>query len=147
MKFTLIIDKTKEQQITACVHERSELTDRIETLVMQQAGTDRLPAFTEDGMQLLPFSEMECITVLDGKTYAIDAKGNAHRLKLKLYEVEKLVPTSFIRINKSSLANENRLARFCSDLCGGVNAVFRSGYTEYVSRRCFSEIKRRFASK
>ncbi len=143
MKFKLIIDKSREQEITACVHARSELTDQIEALVMQHTGTDRLPAYTQDGVQLLPFSQMECITVLDGRTYAIDTGGNRLRLKLRLYEVEQLIPSAFIRINKSSLANENHLACFRSDLCGGVNAVFRSGYTEYVSRRCYQEIKRR----
>lgn len=147
MKFTLLIDNDNEPEIIARVRERSELTDQIEALVMQYAGTDRLPAYTEDGMQLLSFCDIECITVLDGKTYAIDTSGNQLRLKLKLYEVERLVPASFIRINKSSLANENRLARFRSDICGGVTAVFRSGYTEYVSRRCFAEIKRRFDRK
>lgn len=147
MKFTLIIDEAAEPEIIARVPARSELTARIEALVMQHTGTDRLPAYTEAAMQLLPFSEIECITVLDGKTYAVDTSGNQLRLKLKLYEVEQLVPTSFIRINKSSLANENRIARFRSDLCGGVTAVFRSGYTEYVSRRCFADIKRRFDRK
>ena len=147
MKFTLLIDSENEPEVIVRVRQRSELTDQIEALVMQYSGTDSLPAYTEDAVQMLPFRDMECITVLDGKTYAVDTTGKLLRLKLKLYEVEQLVPASFIRINKSSLANENRLARFRSDICGGVTAVFRSGYTEYVSRRCFAEIKRRFDRK
>lgn len=147
MKFTLLIDSENEPEVIVRVRQRSELTDQIEALVMQYSGTDSLLAYTEDAVQMLPFRDMECITVLDGKTYAVDTTGKLLRLKLKLYEVEQLVPASFIRINKSSLANENRLARFRSDICGGVTAVFRSGYTEYVSRRCFAEIKRRFERK
>ena len=30
---------------------------------------------------------------------------------------------------------------------GGVDAVFRCGYREYVSRRCFAEIRRRYEGK
>lgn len=144
MKFQLIIDKTKEQEVVATVHERSALTDTIEQLVMQYSGSDKIPAYTEDDMKMLPFGDIECITVLDGKTVAIDRNGTHYRLKLRLYELEKLLPASFIRINKSTLANENRLERFSAAFSGGVDAVFRCGYREYVSRRCFASIKRRY---
>ena len=144
MKFKLIIDTQKDEEITATVHRRSPLTDQIEALVMQYTGTDRIAAYTEDDRKLLPFGEIECITVLEGKTYAIDIHGKRYRLKQRLYELEAVLPASFIRINKSAIANENQLERFSASFSGAVDAVFRSGYREYVSRRCFAEIKRRF---
>ena len=144
MKFKLIIDAEKDEEIIATVHERSPLTDQIERLVMQYTGTDRIAAYTEDDMKMLPFTDIECITILDGKTYAIDTNNRRYRLKLRLYELEEILPSSFIRINKSTLANETRLERFTASFSGAVDAVFKCGYTEYVSRRCFAEIKRRF---
>jgi DNA-binding LytR/AlgR family response regulator len=147
MKFRLIIDAEMDEEVVASVHERSPLTDQIEQLVMQYAGTNRIAAYTEDEMRLLLFSDIECITVLEGKTYAIDSHNKRYRLKQRLYELEKLLPSSFIRINKSALANENRLAQFRTTFSGAVDAVFKCGYTEYVSRRCFAEIKRRFDKK
>lgn len=147
MKFKLIIDKTKDEEIVATVHSRTGLTDQIEALVMEHAGSDRIPAYAEDNLKMLAFSDIECITVLDGKTYAIDTQNQRYRLKQRLYELEELLPSSFIRINKSALANENRLDRFAVTYSGAVDAVFKCGYTEYVSRRCFAEIKRRFDSR
>lgn len=144
MKFTLNIDKAKDEEVVATVHGRSALTDQIEQLVMQYAGEDRIAAFTGDGMRMLSFGDIECITVLDGKTYAVDIHRKRYRLKQRLYELEALLPASFIRINKSAIANENRLERFTVTYSGAVDAVFKCGYTEYVSRRCFSQIKRRF---
>ncbi len=144
MKFELIIDKEKEEVVTATVHERSALTDRIEALVMQYTGTDKLPAYTEDDWKMLAFSDIECITILDGKTHAIDLHGKRYRVKQRLYELEGLLPACFIRINKSALANENRLERFSASFSGAVDAVFKCGYREYVSRRCFAAIKRRY---
>lgn len=144
MKFTLIIDRTKEEEITAVVHERSPLTDRIEEMVLRESGSDRIPAYTEDGMKLLPFAEIECITVEDGRTWAIDIHGERYRLKERLYELEEKLPSCFMRINKSAIANENRLERFSASFSGAVDAVFRCGYKEYVSRRCFAAIRRRF---
>ena len=147
MKFTLIIDKEKDEEVVVTVHERTALADEIEALVLKYAGADRIPAFAEDDIKMLPFSDIECVTVLDGKTYAIDCQNRRYRLKQRLYELEQLLPSSFIRINKSTLANENRLDRFAVTYSGGVDAVFKCGYAEYVSRRCFAQIKRRFDAK
>ncbi len=147
MKFTLIIDKEKDEEIVATVHSRSALTDEIEALILKYAGADRIPAYRDDDMKMLAFSDIECVTVLDGKTYAIDSKNQRYRLRQRLYELEAQLPSSFIRINKSTLANENRLDRFAVTYSGAVDAVFQCGYTEYVSRRCFAQIKRRFDAK
>ena len=147
MKFNLIVDKTKDEEVVATVHSRSALTDEIEALILKYTGADRIPGYREDDMKMLAFSEIECVTVLDGKTYAIDSRNRHYRLKQRLYELESILPSSFIRINKSTLANENRLERFAVTYAGSVDAVFKCGYTEYVSRRCFAQIKRRFDSK
>ena len=144
MKFTLNIDKTCDEEITATVHAPSELTERIEALVMEYMGRDKLPVYTEYEMKMLPIAQIECITVIDGKTWAIDTSGKRYRLKGRLYEVESLLPSNFIRINKSALANTARLDRFAVCFTGAVDAVFQSGYREYVSRRCFADIKRRY---
>ena len=144
MKFTLIIDRTQEEEITATVHGPSDLTDRIEELVREYAGSDRISGYREDEVKILRFQDIECITVSDGKTWAIDIHGTHYRLRQRLHEVEKLLPASFIRINKSALANETRLDRFAACFSGAVDAVFKCGYREYVSRRCFAQIKRRY---
>lgn len=144
MKFSLIIDKSREEEVAVTVHERSSLTEQIEALVLQHTGSDRVAAYTEDEMKPLPFDEIECITVLEGKTYAIDTRNRRYRLKQRLYELEQQLPSYFIRINKSTLANEKRIERFAASFSGAVDAVFRCGWREYVSRRCFAEIKRRY---
>ena len=145
MKFRLIISKEKEEEVVATVHARSPLIDEIEALISKH--TDRIPGYTEDDIQMLSVSQIECITVLDGKTYAIDSKNRKYRLKLRLYELEQQLPSFFIRINKSTLANENALDRFTVTVAGSVDAVFKCGYREYVSRRCFAQIKRRLEGK
>lgn len=145
MKFRLIIDKEKDEEVVATVHDRNPLIDEIEALISKH--TDRIPGYTEDDIKMLSVSQIECITVLDGKTYAIDSKNCRYRLKQRLYELEEQLPSSFIRINKSTLANEAALDRFTVTVAGSVDAVFKCGYKEYVSRRCFAQIKRRLEAK
>lgn len=145
MKLKLIIDKDKDEEIVITARQRTPLIDEIEALISKH--TDRIPGYTEDDIKMLLVSEIECVTVLDGKTYAIDIKNRRYRLKQRLYELEAVLPPSFVRINKSTLANEARLDKFRVTVAGSVDAVFKCGYTEYVSRRCFAQIKRRFESK
>lgn len=147
MNFRLIIDETQPEEVVATVHQRSSLTDQLEALVLSQVSADRLMAYREDDTVLLRYSEIECITVVDGKTYAIDRQNRQYRLRQRLYELEAGLPSTFIRINKSTIANENRLERFVTGFSGAVDAVFKCGYREYVSRRCFAAIKRRYQQK
>ena len=144
MKFRLIIDEYADEEVVATVHNRSALTDELEALVLQYAGDNKLPGYTEDDLKLLSYRDIECITVLDGKTIAIIKDGSRYLLKQRLYELEQQLPACFIRINKSTLANENRLEKFTASFSGAVDAVFKCGYREYVSRRCFAAIKRRY---
>lgn len=144
MKFTLHIDELKDEEIIIHAHRRSALTDRIEALVREQSGADRIACWDGDEIKLLSTDEIECVTVLDGKTFAIDSHGKHLRVKQRLYELEECLPGCFIRINKSTIANEKHILRFSASFSGAVDAVFRCGWREYVSRRCFAEIRRRY---
>ena len=144
MRYKLIIDKDAEEEIIAIVHSPSSLTQQIENLVCSFSGQDYLMGYRDDELRKLQFSEIECITVLDRKVVAIDGTGNHYRIQDRLRDLEDILPSYFIRINKSTLANEHRIERFMPVFSGGVDAVFRCGYREYVSRRCFAEIRRRY---
>ena len=144
MKYRLIIDKEAEEEIIAIVREPSPLTQQIENLVCSYSGTDFLMGYREDEIRKLAFSGIECITVLDRKVIAIDTAGSRFSLKDRLRDLETVLPSYFIRINKSTLANEHRIARFDAGFSGSVDAVFHCGYREYVSRRCFAQIRRRY---
>ena len=144
MKYKLIIDKKAEEEIIAIVHTPSSLTQQIENLVCSFSGADSILGYREDEMRKLAFQEIECITIVDRKVMVIDTCGNQYRIQDRLRDLENVLPSYFIRINKSALANEHRILRFDAAFSGGVDAVFKCGYREYVSRRCFAEIRRRY---
>ena len=144
MKYKLIIDKNAEEEIIAIVHSPSSLTRQIENLVCSFCGSDSIMGHREDELRKLTFEDIECITIIDRKVMAIDTRGIQYRLHDRLRDLEEILPSYFIRINKSTLANEHRILRFDTVFSGGVDAVFQCGFREYVSRRCFSEIRRRY---
>ena len=147
MRYKLIIDKDAEEEIIAIVHAPSSLTRQIEDLVCSVSGPDGIIGYREEEMRKLMLSEIECITILDRKVIAIDTAGSRYRIQDRLRDLEDVLPSYFIRINKSTLANERCIARFDAVFSGGVDAVFQCGYREYVSRRCFAEIRRRYEGK
>ena len=147
MKYRLIIDKDAEEEIIAVVHATSALTQQIENLVRSFSGADSIMGYRDDEMRKLTFGEIECITILDRKVIAIDTNGSRYRVQERLRDLEEILPSYFIRINKSAIANEHCIARFDAVFSGGVDAVFQCGYREYVSRRCFGAIRRRYEGK
>ena len=147
MKYKLIISKDSEEEITVVAHSPSSFTQQIEDLVRTYTGADSIMGTREEDIRRLSFHEIECITVLDRKVIAIDIKGDYYRLQDRLRDLEAYLPSYFIRINKSTLANEHRILRFNATFSGGVDALFQCGHRDYVSRRCFAEIKRRYEVK
>lgn len=144
MKYKMVIDKNAEEEIIAIVHEPSRLTEQIENLVCSFSGTDGIMGSNDDEKRRLSFHEIECITIFDRKVIAIDTNGTQYRIQYSLRDLEEILPSYFIRINKSTLANEHRILRFDAVFSGGVDAIFQCGYKEYVSRRCFAQIRRRY---
>lgn len=143
MKYKLIIDNESEEEIIAIVKEPSALTEGIENLVLSYTGKDSITGFNDEVIMQLKFSDIECITVIDRKMTAIDVRGIQYRISQRLCELEGILPSYFVRINKSTIANWNRILRFDTVFSGAVDAIFMCGYKDYVSRRCFTEIKRR----
>ena len=144
MIFNLQINKDCEESVTAVVHECTPLTDEIERLVMQENVTDRIAGYDEDGITMLDIKQVECFFVQSEKTYAAYSDGKRYLIKKRLYELENILPDEFERINKSAVANRSRISKFKVQLSGAVDAVFASGYTDYISRRCFSELRKRY---
>lgn len=142
MKFKLNIDKNKEEVVEATLHSKGDFSYKLEEMVLGYSGEDSITVYTEDDIKVLKFSEIECVTVDGSKTYAVDVSGERYRLKMRLYEISEILPGYFIKINKSSLANRKQIERFSAAFSGSVDVIFKSGCRDYVSRRCFADIKK-----
>ena len=144
MKFSLILDKARDEEVVVYAHSANELTTKIEKIVMEESGEGGLYVCNEEEIKRIDLVDIECITIIDRKVYVICADGKKYRMNKKLCDIEPNLPSYFIRINKSSIANENKIKSYKTAFSGAVDAVFKCGYKEYVSRRCFANIKRRY---
>ena len=144
MNFRLIIDKEKNEEVVMVSHSANNFTAKIENLVLSYSGNDEISVMGEDDIVSIKFSEIECITIIDRKLYAINSNKEKYRINQKLCDIEEKLPEYFIRINKSTIANERKISSFKAGFSGAVDAIFKCGYKDYVSRRCFAIIKRRY---
>ncbi len=144
MIFKLFIDKSCQEEVIASVHERTPLINEIERLVLQDSISDQLPGYKDDEIIMLEISEIECFAVENDRTFAIYQNGERYQIRKRLFELENILPSDFERISKSAIANWKKISRFKVQLSGAVDAVFKSGYVECISRRCFSDLKRRY---
>lgn len=144
MIFKLQLDRNHVEEIVATVHQRTALIDEIERLVTQDNLSEQIPGYEEDKIVMLDLKQIDCFFVEDERTYAHCQDGKQYLIRRRLYELEKNLPGYYERISKSAIANWPRISRFRVQLSGAVDAVFKSGYTECISRRCFAEFKRRY---
>lgn len=142
MKFKLIIDKNAEECITAVCHERTPIIDQIESIIQKESNDNSIVGYADDEFKTIEFESIEVIYVEEGKTFAVLDDKRTYRVKLRLYEIESLLPPNFKKLSKSVIGNMKKIDRFSSTITGSVDAVFKCGRKEFISRRCFAEIKR-----
>lgn len=142
MKFKLIIDKNAEECVTAVCHERSDIIDQIELIIQKESNDDGIIGYADDEFKKIGLENIEVIFIEDGKTFAVLDDKRTYRIKLRLYEIENLLPSNFKKLSKSVIGNMKKIDRFSSTITGSVDAVFKCGRKEFISRRCFAEIKR-----
>lgn len=141
MKYTIIIDKNREEEVIIYAKEKSTLTDEIERLVndnnLELIGYDK----NGEGVKLTA-DEVYCFTVEDNKIFAITEKDKL-RIKNRLYQLEEFLPEYFVKINQSCVANIRKIARFDTSVSGTLMIKFKNGYKDYVSRRQMKAVKER----
>ena len=145
MNFKIFINKEKEEEIVATVHKRTKLIDEIEALVVNEDTANEIVGYDEDGIVILKLENIEAFYIENSKSYTVCTDKKRYRVKSALYELEKILPSNFKKLNKSNLANMKHIVRFKTLLNGAVDAEFKSGFTDYISRRCFAELKRRYS--
>ena len=140
MKCTVIIDKSREEEVIVYAHSESDLTKKIEEAAKE--GEVRLLGFREGEIVPLIPDDVICFSVVDGHVMAATGNGK-YRLRERLCAIEEVLPSDFVRINQSCIANLRKILRFEASYGGALRVVFKNGDVDYVSRRQLKNVKRR----
>lgn len=145
MKCETVISAQEEERVIIYAHERRPFIEKIEALAASD-GQGELFGYTDSECVRLERSEIECVSVIDGKVVAITQRGR-FRLRERLYMLEESLGGGFVKINKSALANIDSIERFSASFGASLLVTFKCGYSDYISRRQIKNVKERLYQK
>ena len=140
MKCTVILDKTREEEIVIYAHQKNEMIFEIER--MAQEKPLQMTGFLNEEIVRLELQDIYCFTVEGGRLYAI-GENEKYLIKARLYNIEEILDKNFIKINQSSIANVKKIQKFDASISGTLKVIFKNGHTDYVSRRNIKNVKER----
>lgn len=140
MKYQLIIDKDKDEEIVIVAHEKNKLINEIERLI--KSSNINLFGYKDDKIINLTLDEIYAFYTQDGKVYA-KTKNEAYLIKERLYVVIEYAKDSFVKINQGCLVNVGKILRFESTISGAIKVVLKNDFSDYISRRELKNVKRR----
>lgn len=140
MKWSLFINKEKEEEILIYAHEENDLVKDIISLVALQDKT--INGIYNDEIQLITPSLVSCFISENNKVYAL-INDKKYLIKKRLYQIEEMMDESFLKINQSCLVNRRKIVKFQTSIGGSLMVILDNGYKDYVSRRELKNIKQR----
>lgn len=141
MKISLDIDQEYEQ--TKVTIHCKELDDSVQEIVdfLKAKETDFIIGKEGEMQYILKPKSIHYFHTEEETVVAVTSEGS-FKLKEKLYELEKILPSSqFVRLSKSVIANLHELKRFEPSFNGTLCVYFKSGSKEYVTRHYMKNIK------
>lgn len=132
MKIKLIISKDVDERVEIYTHEKSDLIEQIENAINNYH--KNIPGYIDDEIVLLPIDKIYRFYIENNKIFAT-TETKRYWIKLRLYQIENMLGSSFIKINQSCLVNKNKIKKFSSSWGGTLLVELTNGETDYISRR------------
>ncbi len=140
MKFTLHIDKEREEEILIYAREDRPAFAEIKRLALGEES--KLVGYEGTQIVVLNIQEVTCFVSQDDKVYALVGK-HRYWVKKRLYRLQEQLGHDYVRINQSCIANLRQISRFSASIGGSLQVIFRDGSKDYVSRRELKNVKER----
>jgi DNA-binding LytR/AlgR family response regulator len=140
MKFRLIIDENRDEEVVVYAKKESAFTSELEALV--KSNSAEILGYSAGSIVRLAPSDVYAFAVEDGKIFAHTAS-EKHLVQNRLYRIEEIVGERFVKINQSCIANIKKIDRFKATVGGSLTVVFKNGHVDFVSRRNLKNVKER----
>lgn len=133
-----------EEQISI---EGPEMTEEIQQLVSYIDDLDKLQEIKgsiNDEIYFLDIKDICSFMSLNKKVYAC-TRDTEYRITYRLYELESVLPTQFVRISKSEIVNIDAIYKLQLQANGLIRIYFNNVDYTHSSRRYLKLIKERLS--
>lgn len=141
MKIHLVINNDIE---TTEIHiHAKEYNEQIEQLMKQLQATQSptmIDGYFNQDIHMLKVDEIYSIYAEGPKVY-LQTEEQEFEAKKKLYELEAQLAKDFVRINKSTLINLNKITSIQLATLSSTQALLENGVSIHISRKYIKELK------
>ena len=134
--------KAEDCEVTIRCPKLDEEVTRIQKLLSDgAAGITQLSFFKADSEYFVQLSDILFFET-DGGQIRAHTAGDEFETKYKLYELEEMLPSCFLRISKSTILNTHKLYSITKNITGASKIEFQGTYkTVYCSRNYYKALK------
>ncbi len=142
MKIRIEISNCEEEEIVIKCKERTDKISHLETVIENAVrGDSVLVLYSANTEYYIPKKEILFFETFDGKVCA-HTKDHMYKTSHKLFELEGIMPSYFVRISKSCIANAKMINSLRRELTGNGEITFAgTDKSTYFSRGYYSILK------
>jgi DNA-binding LytR/AlgR family response regulator len=141
LKIEYIPPDVMEEVVIRC-HSRTENVEAIERAVKNLVSSQgEFAASLGDVEYFIPENDILFFETLDGKI-GVHTTKNMYYTGYKLFELENIMPKSFVRVSKCCILNSSKVSSLAHNLTGASRVTFYdSDKAVYVSRNYYKILK------
>lgn len=143
IKIEIVNEQIEDEIIIKCAKLTDEIKS-IQSLISETISKSPEIAFFKSNEQyFLQLNDIYFFETNDENVYAHTAD-DAYRIKLKLYELENILPSYFSRVSKSTIVNARHILSINKNLTSSSLIHFHKSHKQiYVSRFYFKPLKQK----
>ena len=149
MKISIEFDasRTEEEIIIRCNRLTEEIL-RLQAAISDLApGVRKFVCYQDDKEYYIPLDEILFFETESGHIRA-HTRHQVYKTRLRLYELEELLPGSFMRVSKSTILNTDHIYSITKDLTASSIVEFQGPHKQvYVSRYYYKPLKFKLEEK
>lgn len=149
MKIKIEIDDSLEEDeiVIRCKQLNNDIA-RLQSIVSKAAFSCRKFSVDQGGKQYYLAIDEILFFETEGKKVYVHTVDEIYQTKYKLYELEDILPTSFMRISKSTILNTNQIYSISWNLTSSSAVEFQNTYKKvYVSRFYYKLLKSKLENR
>ncbi|GHU63801.1 DNA-binding protein [Clostridia bacterium] len=149
MKIRIDIDeKAEELEVTIRCRKVDAEVEKLQSAVIRALTDDDRIRLTQGDMEYYMVPEDILFFETEGKKIYAHTKDEVFEAKLRLYELEELLPRSFLRISKSAIVGTKQIYAIDKNPVGPSTVHFRGSHKQLsVSRQYFRILQDRLNRK
>lgn len=145
MKIEISIDAEAEEKITISAKQMTPVLSDFLKDTEKRFNSPRLNGKLGDHVYPIDLEQIAQFVVEDKQVYAITMNNKSLKLDHRLYQIEEILSSVFVRISKSEIINLDYIDHLKLETNGMVQLIMKNGSTTYASRRYLKTIKERLS--